>query len=242
MKMLLTGAGTAALVFAAGLATAQPAPPPAPGVFSQAAPAPVPPLPPIAPLPPQMHMMMRSDRAMTRDEVVRHVRDLFARLDTNRDGYLTREEIGSARTNMMGAMHADIGKWRGERGISAADRGAMFDRLDANHDGSISRQEYMAAQPQLQERRVIIMRSGQDAAPRAPGAQGMETRMHGMGMGFGGRLFDMADSNRDGRVSLAEAQQAALQHFDRADLNHDGTLTREERQQAHQLRQQRRPS
>ena len=242
MKMLLIGAGAAALGFAAGPAMAQPAPPPAPGVFSRAAPAPVPPLPPVAPLPPQMHMMMQSDRAMTRDEVVRHVRDIFARLDTNRDGYLTREEIESVHANMMGAMHAGIGKWRGERGMSPADRGAMFDRLDANHDGSISRQEYMAAQPQLHERRVMIMRSMPDAAPGAPAAPGMKMRMHGMGMGFGGRLFDMADSNRDGRVSLAEAQQAALQHFDRADLNHDGTLTREEREQAHQLRQQRRPS
>lgn len=234
MKMLLIGAGAAALVFAAGPVGAQPAPPPAPGVFSQDAPAPVP------PLPPQMHMMMRSDRAMTRDEVVRHVRDLFARLDTNRDGYLTREEIESAHANMMGAMHADIEKRRGD--LPRADRGAMFDRLDANHDGSISRQEYMAAQPQFHERRVMIMRSGQSSGPGAPGARGMEMHMHGMGMGFGGRMFDMADSNRDGRLSLAEAQQAALQHFDRADLNHDGTLTPEERQQAHQLRQQRRPS
>ncbi|MEO8453983.1 MAG: EF-hand domain-containing protein [Sphingomicrobium sp.] len=235
MKMLLVGAGVAALVFAAGPATAQPAPPPAPGVFSQAARAPVP------PAAPQMQMMMmRSDRPMTRDEAVRHVRDVFTRLDANRDGYLTRVEIDSIHTNMMGAMRADSEKRRGD--IPRADRGKMFDRLDANHNGSISRQEYMAAQPQLQERRVVIMRSGPDAAPRAPGAPGMKMGMHGMGMGFGGRMFDMADSNRDGRLSLAEAQQAALQHFDRADLNHDGTLTREERQQAHQLRQQHRPS
>ena len=60
--------------------------------------------------------------------------------------------------------------------------------------------------------------------------------MHGMGgMGFGGHLFEMADANKDGRVSLAEAQAAALEHFDRADLNHDGKLTPEERQQARQL-------
>ena len=45
----------------------------------------------------------------------------------------------------------------------------------------------------------------------------------------------MADANHDGRVSLQEATNAALQHFDRADLNHDGKLTPEERQQAHQL-------
>jgi hypothetical protein len=46
------------------------------------------------------------------------------------------------------------------------------------------------------------------------------------------RLFDIADSDKDGRVSLAEAQQAALQQFDAADLNHDGVLTPDERRQA----------
>ena len=44
----------------------------------------------------------------------------------------------------------------------------------------------------------------------------------------------MADVNKDGRVSLAEMQQTALQHFDRADLNRDGKVTPEERRQAWQ--------
>jgi hypothetical protein len=71
----------------------------------------------------------------------------------------------------------------------------------------------------------------------------MGMRMAGMHRGFGAHMFTMADLNKDGRVSLAEAQQLALQHFDRADLNHDGTLTREERRQARQqLRAQRHPS
>jgi hypothetical protein len=61
----------------------------------------------------------------------------------------------------------------------------------------------------------------------------MKMRMHGMGMG--GRLLEMADANHDGRVSLQEAEAAALAHFDRADLNHDGKLTPDERRQAHQL-------
>jgi hypothetical protein len=67
--------------------------------------------------------------------------------------------------------------------------------------------------------------------------------MHGMGMGFGGRLFEMADGNRDGRVSLAEAQAAALAHFDKADVNHDGRITPDERQQMHEtMRIERRSS
>jgi Ca2+-binding EF-hand superfamily protein len=189
-------------------------------------------------------MKLMSDRVMTRDEAVQHVRKLFARLDANKDGFLTREEVDSFHDKMMG-MHGDIEKRLGEHGVMMSDRGAMFDRLDANHDGNISRQEFMAAQPRPQERRVMIFRNGPDGGPGAPGAPGepgMKMRMHGMG-GFGGHLFEMADSNRDGRVSLQEAEAAALAHFDKADLNHDGKITPEERQQAHQFRHgERRPS
>ena len=39
----------------------------------------------------------------------------------------------------------------------------------------------------------------------------------------------LADADRDGRVSLAEAQNAAVRHFDMMDANRDGTVTREER-------------
>jgi hypothetical protein len=52
--------------------------------------------------------------------------------------------------------------------------------------------------------------------------------------GFGGHMFEMADANKDGRVSLQEAQAAALQHFDKADANRDGRITPEERRQMHQ--------
>jgi Ca2+-binding EF-hand superfamily protein len=114
----------------------------------------------------------------------------------------------------------------------------MFDRLDANHDGNISRQEFMAGGQQVRQERVFIMRDGS-----GPSEPGMKMHMRGMGMhGFGGHLFDMADANHDGRVSLAEAQAAALAHFDKADVNHDGRITPEERQQAHQLRRERRQS
>jgi hypothetical protein len=53
--------------------------------------------------------------------------------------------------------------------------------------------------------------------------------MGGMGMdGMGMHLFEMADANHDGRVSLAEAEGAALAHFDKADVNHDGKITPDE--------------
>ena len=245
MKKLLISGAAAALVVALAPAIAQPAPPPPPGVASGTAPPRIELVPPAAP---RMHMTVMSSKAITRDEALRHVRDLFARLDSNRDGFITKQEVEAFHQKMAGmeTMHGEFGKRFAEEHSPAPDRAAMFDKLDTNHDGSISRAEFMAAHPQLQERRVLIMREGASArAPDVPGEPGMKMRMHGMGMhemGFGGHLFEMADSNHDGRVSLAEAEAVAIAHFDRADLNHDGKITPEEREQAHEQMRQHHPS
>ena len=198
MKLFLIG--TAAVIAVAGAAIAQTAPVP-----------PTPPTPPHA-------MQMRFAKPETRAEMQAHVAKMFARLDANHDGFVTREEARAMHAQMAAKMQQRMAQ-RAQNG--GADRSKAFDRIDANHDGMISRDEFAAA-------------------PRGHGM--MMMRMAGMHRGLGGQMFDMADLNKDGRVSLAEAQQAALQHFDRADLNHDGVLTPEERQQAHQLMHSRQPS
>jgi Ca2+-binding EF-hand superfamily protein len=221
-KLYLRGAAAAAILIG-GAALAQQAPAPAPA--------------------PQMEMRMHHEmKPMTRAEVVAHVRDMFAKLDSNKDGFITREEAEAARGRMAGDMRERFAQRLAERGAGMAmpDRGAIFDRLDKNHDGMISRDEFMSAEPVTRERRIVVMRDGEGAMPGQPGMYRMRT---GMGMGLHGRMFDMADTNKDGRVSLQEATAVALQHFDAADLNHDGILTPEERMQAHQqLRGQRQPS
>ena len=236
MNRLLIGGAAAALIIAIAPAVGHPAPPPPPGVAQGTAPAV---LSPVAPGAPRMHMKVMSHRVMTRAETVQHVRKLFERLDANKDGYLTRQEVDSFHDKMMG-MHAGVEKRRGGHSMPMPDRAAMFDKLDANQDGSISRQEFTAAQPPLHERHVMMFRNGPDG-DRAPGSPGMKMKMRGMG-GLGGHLFEMADANHDGRVSLHEAEAAALAHFEKADINHDGKLTPDERRQAHQLmRVERRP-
>jgi Skp family chaperone for outer membrane proteins len=208
MKTLLIGGAAAAAILAAGAA------------FAQAAP-----VAPAAPRAPQAHFA----KPQTRADVQAHVSKLFAKLDTNRDGFVTKAEAD--------AVHAQRAAKIGQR---MAERGARtFERLDANKDGQISRQEWDSGR-QMRQQRIA-------AGEPAPGGRmdGMHRMggMHRAGMGFGGHMFAMADVNKDGRVSLAEAQQVALQHFDRADVNRDGTLTPEERRQAHQLmRAQRNPS
>jgi Ca2+-binding EF-hand superfamily protein len=241
---MLVGAAAAALVIAIAPAVAQVAPPP--GVAQGTAPAP----PMAAPhVVPQVRMRMMSDRVMTRAEVVRHVSDMFARLDTNKDGYITRGEVDALHQKMVGAMGmaGDMQHRLAERGIMMGDRSAIFDRLDTNHDGNISRQEFMAGHGQAREARVMILsnREGVPGAAPPPGVPGMRMHMHGMGAGMGmgiGRLFDMADANHDGRVSLAEAQAAALAHFDKADVNHDGRITPDEHRHVRIMRMDGRPS
>ena len=152
-----------------------------------------------------------------RTQVVEHVRAMFARLDANRDGVLTKAESQAGRAARGQRMRAN-----------APQRQARaFDRFDANRDGAISRAEWDAMGAQRQQRRA------------ATGGKMRDQRMAGRGMG--GRMFDTADVNRDGRVTIAEAQDAALQRFDRIDVNRDGQVTREERRQMRQqMRAQRR--
>lgn len=201
IKYLLGGAGAAALVAIA------------PAIAQTAPPAPQP-------------LLQRAPMAVhTRAEVGTHVQALFARLDTNRDGYITKAEVEARRGERRERIVERIQR-RGGMAGPAADRAGMFDRMDTNRDGSISRAEFEAA-PVRHERRIVI------AGDRPAGARNMRGMRMGLGH-FGGQMFDLADANRDGRVSLQEATASAYRHFDMADANRDGQLTREERRQMHQ--------
>lgn len=222
-KYLLGGAVAAAAMVAVSPAIAQAVQPaPAPNVLIQRAPM--------------------AAKVHTRAEVGTHVRTMFERLDSNRDGFVTKAEAQAAK-----AARGDRGDRRGKRierrGAGSPDRrtanrGAMFDRIDSNRDGSLSRSEFEAA-PMRQQRRVAMRSDGQ------PGARPEGMRMRGMRMGMGGLrgpMFDMADANRDGRVTLQEATAAAHRHFDMADANRDGQVTPQERMQMRQrMRAERRP-
>ena len=174
---------------------------------------------PAAPAAPHA-MAPMAERIHTRDEMVAKVREHFATLDADKDGFLTKAEAEAGRS----VMKQKIVERRGER----RDPAAAFDRLDANKDGAISREEFAAGHEKRVERRMVR----KEGAAGAPGAKGM--RMHRMGgMMMGGQMFDMADANKDGRVSLQEATDAAARHFDMADANRDGRITPDERRQMH---------
>lgn len=158
-----------------------------------------------------------ADRVVTRAEVDARVRAKFARLDANRDGFLTSEEMTAGRGMRMGNRQARMGAGQAMRDPSAA-----FDRLDANRDGMINRDEFARGRQMRMEKRVVINRDG--GAPGQPGA--MRGKRGGM---KGGGMLKMADANQDGRVTLQEATSGALRRFDMVDTNRDGRITPEER-------------
>ena len=190
-----------------------------------------------APLAPVAQVAPRADATQTRDQVVAKVRDHFAKADTNRDGFVARDEMQSMRGE-----HQGLRRERRNRIAQGARAGhdpmAAFDRLDVNRDGMISRDEFGKARELRKERRIAM--HGQ---PGAPGAamdghhRGMR-KMHRMGGMMRGHMLRMADADKDGRVSLQEATNSALERFDRIDSNRDGRITPDERRLNREQRRQ----
>jgi len=179
----------------------------------------------------------RADVTQTRAEAVAKVRDHFARMDANRDGFVAGDEMQAMRSQHQG-MKRQMGERRGRGGdrMAMANPGAAFDRLDANRDGMISRDEFAKGREVRNERRIA--RNGATGAAMDGEHHGMG-KMHRMGGGrMGGRMMKMADIDRDGRVSLQEATTKALERFDRVDANRDGRITPDERRSNRDQRQQ----
>jgi Ca2+-binding EF-hand superfamily protein len=206
----------AATALLAGTAVLAQTPPPAPPA-------------PVAPPAPPAHPMQ--DNVMTRDEVVAMVREHFGKMDTDRNGAITKTEIDGLHTGQFKDFKGFEGRGHAMRG----DPNAAFDRLDSNKDGSISREEFGQAREERIERRIARQEEVKEGAPKDGKEVGRHVRrMHGPG-GFGGRMIVMADTNSDGQITLAEAETLALQHFDQMDANKDGQVTREERRTGRQF-------
>ncbi|HWH17178.1 MAG TPA: calcium-binding protein [Allosphingosinicella sp.] len=154
----------------------------------------------------------RADQPLTRAAVEARVQARFARVDADRDGFISQAE---ART--IAGQRAERRVQRGARGDRSQRRANLFARLDSNRDGAISRAEF-EAHAANRENRV-------QRAPHAP---------------FNGeRGFARIDANGDGRISLAEVTARRLARFDRLDTDRDGVLSLEERRAARALRQNR---
>lgn len=162
----------------------------------------------------EMHEHMSGP--VTKGTVETMVKEHFAKVDANGDGFIVKAEADAARDKMMGDM-----------------RDRHFKAMDTNGDGSISRAEFDA-------RHAEPMAMGHaKPAGEAMGGMMKHDGDHRPGkammmMHHGGSMFERADADKDGRVSLAEALALPMAHFDKVDTNKDGTISPEERKAAHE--------
>ena len=158
---------------------------------------------------------------------------VFERLDTNRDGYLSRGEV-----EVLGVARAAP--------PPPVDVTVSFQRLDMNRDGFLSREEAAATMSSIPGATFDQIDANRDGflsmAEAAPHLRWLESR----GTATAAAWFDQLDANRDGFLSRAEAEPmlrstrfvggrwevgpfgAAVATFDQLDINRDGYLSRAE--------------
>jgi Ca2+-binding EF-hand superfamily protein len=159
----------------------------------------------------------------------------FERLDTNRDGKLTADELPAERRDAI--LRADADKdgavsfdefATGPRQFRARRVEVEFKALDADGDGKLTKAEIDAARgkPML----LLIADADKDGAvtkeelARAFAARGDAHRRGAVGE----RIFAALDADNDGKISAAEWQAAGERRFARLDRNKDGAVTADE--------------
>jgi hypothetical protein len=124
-------------------------------------------------------------------------RAAFDRVDSNKDGFIDRDESRAARL-------------------------ALFERLDANKDGRLTPDELSAGRQgrgQGPKRQSGDVNAQTEATPPAP-----PSTAGGPRQARGGRMFERLDSDKDGAISRAEWLAADEARFARCDANKDGKL------------------
>ncbi len=76
---------------------------------------------------------------VTRAEVGSRAEEMFAKADTNHDGFLSRDEYHASILARAKQFDAQVTP----QGLAAAD--AMFDAVDIHHDGRVSHADFVAA-------------------------------------------------------------------------------------------------
>jgi hypothetical protein len=148
------------------------------------------------------------DGNLTRAELTQALTARFAKMDTNGDGKITKEERQAQR---------------------AARLDARFASLDADKNGQISKAEFTAGHDKEDGKDGDqAMRGDRRGGP--DGGRPMGGHHSGkMGM-MGGGMGGHGDANKDGTLTRDEFLAGPLAMFDKADANKDGTVTAAEQQ------------
>ena len=132
-----------------------------------------------------------------------HKGGIFERLDTNKDGEITFEEMTAKSSERFSKLDKD-----GNGSISVEEmtfrKKEFFDKLDADGSGSISKEEARAFHEMKREERK---------------------ERHSA------RMLEILDTDNDGTVTKEEFAAASDKRFEAADTNNDGVLSGDELRQ-----------
>jgi Ca2+-binding EF-hand superfamily protein len=126
--------------------------------------------------------------------------------------YLACAAVGVTTTTAFAQEKAELPNRPIKRSEVVAVLDQQFKAMDTNHDGKISRDEFEAY--------------------RAKQAAGETSSDLSAFAHVGAHWFDKNDTNGDGFVSRAEAAERPLKMFDMADANQDGVISLKERSTA----------
>jgi Ca2+-binding EF-hand superfamily protein len=153
----------------------------------------------------------------------------FADLDTNKDGYVTADELKAFGDKM----HAEWAKKHADQASNDKPADAnkkrgdfsqrILERVDSDKDGKISKAEFDAEGSKLFAK-LDENGDGKIAANEMPQRHWAR---------FGGKMFDRMDADKDGKVTKAEFEAAGDKMFQRMDKNGDGIIEKDEMQKPH---------
>ena len=150
---------------------------------------------------------------------------IFARMDANGDGEVSRAEMQSAREARLERRQERREARRNAR--QASGKTARFAMLDLDSSGGLSQEEMATARAQRGDR------TGTETATRP-------ARRAAMRMGKARTMLRAADADGNRAVTRAEFDAALMQRFSRLDADNDGTVTAAERKAARESMRQRR--
>jgi Ca2+-binding EF-hand superfamily protein len=164
-----------------------------------------------------------ADAQARREALVNH---FFERMDTNKDGQITRLEAELTGKSMFAKLDrngdGEITKEEAESGARAVrneELAAHFKTLDANRDGRLTLEE-----SKLPAAFFERLDKDKDHKLTSDELQAMP-EMHSGHQQF---EFDRADLNHDGKVTRDEGGRSTQERFDHADTNKDNVITRAE--------------